>query len=212
MWEAFFRASADLALAAKTSDRIVAHLTRTRGFVLTADERSQLTAVISAFVQYGPGIATRGSLAGRGGGNNVTFADLTGWAEDAARQTQSFLSTEEHFRTVKTMHERNLIVPATGDFGGPKTLRAIGGWLAQRGAVVSAFYVSNVEQYLFQDGKERAFYDNVGSLPTAEHSVFIRPYALRRSGSIALCPIPAFLKEVAAGRVLTNNAATACAY
>jgi hypothetical protein len=110
------------------------------------------------------------------------------------------------------MHERNLIVPATGDFGGPKTLRAIGGWLAQRGAVVSAFYVSNVEQYLFQDGKERAFYDNVGSLPTAEHSVFIRPYALRRSGSIALCPIPAFLKEVAAGRVLTNNAATACAY
>ena len=72
---------------------------------------------------------------------------------DASGQPQSFLSTDEHYRTVKTLHEKNLIVPLSGDFGGPKAIRAIGAYLKKQGGTVSAFYVSNVEQYLFQDGK-----------------------------------------------------------
>ena len=48
---------------------------------------------------------------------------------------------------------KNLIVPVSGDFGGPQAIRAIGAWLKSRGGTVSAYYVSNVEQYLFQDGK-----------------------------------------------------------
>ena len=91
-------------------------------------------------------------------------------------QVQSFLSTDENYRTVKSLHERNLIVPLTGDFGGPKALRALGAYLKRHGGVVSAFYVSNVEQYLFQDGKAAAFYENVSELPIDAMSVFIRPY------------------------------------
>ena len=42
---------------------------------------------------------------------------------------------------MKALHEKNLVVPVSGDFGGPKAIRAIGAYLQKQGAVVSAFYV-----------------------------------------------------------------------
>jgi hypothetical protein len=39
--------------------------------------------------------------------------------------------------------------------------------------MVSAFYLSNVEQYLNQDGKEDTFLCNVARLPIDETSLFI---------------------------------------
>ncbi len=210
LWEAFFAVPTDLALATRLRERIVNHLTKTKKFTFTSDENLQLDAVLTAFVQFGPGITTRGG--GGGGGNPVTFADLTGWSVDLTGTPQSFLSTEEHFKRVKALHDRNLIVPASGDFAGPKTLRAIGTWIAARGATVNAFYVSNVEQYLFQERKNGLFFANVAALPLAEHSVFIRPYSMRRHGAApSICVIPLFLKAVDAGRVPTNNEALACA-
>jgi hypothetical protein len=210
IWDAYTEVSTDPVIAARNSTRIVEHLTRTHRFRFTAEESAQLKSVLAAFVRFGPAITTRG---GFGGGNNVTFADLTGWSLNAAGQPQSFLSTEEHFRFVKSLQEKNLIVPVSGDFGGPKAIRAIGAYLQERGAVVSAFYVSNVEQYLFQDGKQDAFYDSVATLPVNERSVFIRPYSLRRGGVTAqsLCAIAGFLGAFGAGRVSRNNDALACA-
>lgn len=210
IWTAFLPVTTDLTLAASIRERITRHLTVTHGFTLTADENQQLTSVIAAFVQFGPGITTRGTM-GRGrGGNNVTFADLTGWSTDASGQPRSFLSSEENYRAVRTLHERNLIVPVSGDFGGAKALRAIGAYLREHGGTVTAFYVSNVEQYLFQDGKAGAFYDNVSALPLTDTSLFIRPYAMRRYGGPPLCGIQVFLKSVKAGRVSSNNDALAC--
>ena len=211
MWEAFFAVPTDLALAATLRERVLGHLTKTKKFTFTAEESLQLDSVLTAFVQFGPGITTRGG-AGGGGGNPVTFADLTGWSFDLTGAPQSFLSTEEHFRRVKALHDRNLLVPASGDFAGPKTLRAIGAWIAARGATLNAFYVSNVEQYLFQERKNAMFFANVAALPLGERSVFIRPYSMRRHGAApSICVIPIFLKAVDAGRVPTNNEALACA-
>ena len=199
----------DSALAVKTHARIVELLTRTHRFTFSAEESAQLSSVFEAFVAYGPSISTRG---GGGGGNNYSFADLTGWSLDETGQPQSFLSTDEHYQSVRSLHVRNLIVPISGDFGGPKALRAIGAYLRKNGATVSAFYVSNVEQYLFQDGKQRAFYDNVAALPLDAKSVFIRPYSLRRSPSPRpLCPVTSFLAAVDAGLVFSNNEAIVCA-
>ncbi len=216
MWQAYFATTADAALASKTRERVVDQLVKTHKFVFTDDERSQLDGVIAAFVQFGPGITTRGTMAGGrggGGGNNVTFADLTGWSLDASGVPQSFLSTDANFQIVKALHDKNLIVPVSGDFGGPKALRAIAAYLGSHGGRVTAFYVSNVEQYLFQDGKQQAFYGNVAAMPLADGSVFIRPYALRRGAGAGnpLCHIGAFLKSVQAGRMNSNNEATACA-
>lgn len=215
IWDAFWTVRSDSGMWIRNASIIVDHLTKTRGFALTADEVDQVKYVFESFFLYGPVISTRGYPSG-GGGNNATFADLTGYSPDASGEPRSFLSSEEHYQFVKSLHERNLIVPVSGDFGGPKAIRAIAGWLSGRGATVSAFYVSNVEQYLFQDGKANAFYDNVATLPVNDASIFIRPYSLRRSawstvgGTQSLCPIAPFLQAVRAGRVLSNNDALAC--
>jgi hypothetical protein len=216
IWEAYTPVATDVSAAKQNAVRITEHLTKTHKFTFTPDESAQLAQVIDAFTQFGPSITTRGSGAGGGrggGGNNVTFADLTGWSLDASGQTQSFLSTEENYQFVKALQEKNLVVPVSGDFGGPKAIRAIGAYLRKQGGTLSAFYVSNVEQYLFQDGKERAFYDNVATVPVDDASVFIRPYSLRRGvwAPEPLCGIAGFLRASAAGRVRGNNDALACA-
>jgi len=215
IWNAYAVVATDRELGSRNAVRIVEHLTRTHRFTFTAPESFQLESVRAAFVRYGPDISTRGwGGVGRvgGGGGGGTFADLTGWAYDDAGEPQSFLSTEENFQFVKALHEKNLLVLVSGDFGGVKAIRAIGAYLQKQGAVVSAFYLSNVEQYLFEDGKARTFYDNVATLPVNETSVFIRPYSLRRESWAAepLCPIAGFIREVKGGRISSNGDALAC--
>ena len=233
MWEAYWVVGMDTALARMTTERVVNDLTKPHQFVFTQDEMGQLRSVLEAFQSLGPAISTRGGGGGGGGGGgrgggspgNRGFADMTGYSLDAAGVPQSFLSTEENYRYVKSLEDRNLLVPVTGDFGGPKAIRAIGSWLKEQNGVVSAFYLSNVEQYLFQEeGKARAFYDNVATLPTNSKSVFIRPYSMRGFGRggypgypaspadavRSICPIESFLTAVKAGNVMSNNAALAC--
>ena len=212
MWNAYFAVATDTALAEKTKARVIDRLTKVHPFTFNDDEKWQLNAVLEAFVQFGPAITTRGSAGRGGGGNSLGFADLTGWLTDSTGQVRSFLSTEEHFQTVKALHDKNLIIPVSGDFGGPKALRAIGSYLRERGGTVTAFYVSNVEQYLFQDNKHTAFYENVATLPISDASVFIRPYSVQRYGSQAsLCSIAGFLKGVQSGRVAIYNDSLSCA-
>ena len=213
IWDAFWTVPTDIPQGAKNYQRILDLLTKTHGFTFTADETAQLKRVFDAFYNNGPNITTtpgQGGGGGRGGGaNQANFADLTGYEFDYAGQQQSFMTTEDNFRAVKALQEKNLVVPVSGDFGGPKALKAIGSYLTAHGGTVSAYYVSNVEQYLFQDGKEAAFYANVATLPVNDSSVFIRPYGLRSNGP-ALCPIAGFLKAFNAGRADYYNATLAC--
>jgi hypothetical protein len=65
-------------------------------------------------------------------------------------------------------------MPVVGDFAGPNAIRAIGAWLRGRGATVTAFYLSNVEQYLLPDGRWNVFCANVAALPLDASSTFIR--------------------------------------
>jgi hypothetical protein len=211
LWTAYRAAPSDSVRARENYRRIVDLLTKTHGFTFTPSESEQLKAVFDAFYYYGPSIATRGFASGRGG----DFADLTGYSKDESGQTQSFLSSEDNYRYLKSLHDRNLIVPVSGDFAGPKAIRAIGTYVREHNGIVSAFYVSNVEQYLFGDMKADAFYANVATLPVDSMSVFIRPYSMRRmiggTGSTqSLCPIARFLRAAEAGRVLGNNEALAC--
>jgi len=65
-------------------------------------------------------------------------------------------------------------VPLVGDFAGPKAIRTVGQYLKDHEATVSAFYISNVEQYLTPAPKLANFYGNVGTLPLTPASTFIR--------------------------------------
>ena len=75
---------------------------------------------------------------------------------------------------MKGLESRNMIVPLVGDFAGPTAIRSVGRYLTTRGALVAAFYLSNVEQYLLQDGLWNDFCRNAATLPVDETSTFIR--------------------------------------
>jgi hypothetical protein len=201
---------------------VEAHLTKTRGIVLGADDLASLDYVYNAFFTLGPAIDYAGFQAKLTTGN-MDFAKLT-LAEDGAGVRRSFLATEPHFRFVKDMHARNLIVPVQGDFAGPKTLGAIGDYLRARGARVSVFYISNVEQYLFgnspsrfndTNGGWRNFYRNLAALPADASSVLVRAatFSLPRAGrptTPAICAMQPFLAAVEAARVTTLAQARQC--
>ena len=121
-------------------------------------------------IQYSP----YGSF---GGTVQPTYADLMA-ATDESGQARSFLASEQAFAFVKDLERRNLIVPVVGNFAGPKTLRAIGSYVRRNGARVSTFYVSNVEEYLRQDGAWQAFCGNLAALPIDETSAIVRAVRL----------------------------------
>jgi len=211
IWEAYRTVASDSTLRTRNYARVVDKLTKQHGFTFTTDESEKLKAVFDAFYYYGPSIATRGLSGGRGG----DFTDLTGYSNDRSGQPRSFLSSEENYRFIKTLHEKNLIVPVSGDFAGPKAIKAISSYLKERHGTVRAFYVSNVEQYLFGDRKDSLFYANVATLPIDSASIFIRPYSLRRpfggaGPTQSLCPIGSFLLAVNAGRVSAYERTLSC--
>jgi hypothetical protein len=149
-----------------------------------------------AFYMYGPAInygqnLRLTNLESRG---SVTWADLMRQTSSTG-ESLSFLGSEERFQVVKDLHMKHMIVPAVGNFAGPKALRAVGAYLREHGATVSAFYVSNVEQYLRKDNLWVTFCTNVGTMPIDATSVFIRPsgsYATRITGNGPLAPLSAY--------------------
>ncbi len=86
----------------------------------------------------------------------------------------SYLSTEDRWRRIREMQKTDRIVPVVGNLAGPKAVGAIAEYLRERKLEVSAFYLSNVESYLFRDGTFPAFVANVKALPVNARSVMIR--------------------------------------
>ena len=152
---------------------VLTHLTTRHRFALRDEDKAGIDYIYrNAFFAEGPSLGY--ALTGRGRlGNTPSYADLMSMTDEAGRQ-RSYLATEEPFRFLKDLETRNLVVPVVGNFGGPKALRAIGKYVRDRGATVSVFYVSNVEQYLRQDGLWGAFCENVKSMPLDAASTFIR--------------------------------------
>jgi len=67
---------------------------------------------------------------------------------------------------------------------------------------VAAFYLSNVEQFLTQDGKWETFCGSVSTLPLDESSLFIRsgrggPYSLGAGGGVQNSSAANMLAELA---------------
>lgn len=151
------------------------HLTRTRALPLGQEDVAGIEYVYRSFYRFGPGINYTSSINGRSGVITGSYAQLMASRDYSTSAERSYLASEGNFAFVKTMESSNLIVPVVGDFAGPRALRAVGTFLKDRGAVVSAFYVSNVEDYLRRSGVWSKFCANVASLPLDANSIFIRP-------------------------------------
>jgi hypothetical protein len=163
------------------------HLARTHGYPLSSSDVAGVEYVYSQFYWHGPSIQYW-STGGRGGGgwrSQITYAELM-IATDSEGRNHSFLSSEDRFRFLKDLHAKNLIVPVVGDFAGPKALRSVSKYLKEHGGVVSAFYLSNVEQYLERAGVWQEFCANAATLPADETSQFIRSVRGSYSPSMGL--------------------------
>jgi hypothetical protein len=159
------------------------HLTRTHGLALDADDLAGIEYVYRNFYRFGPSINYTSSINGRGGAA-ATYAQLMR-STDPATGERSYLASESSFGFVKALESKNLIVPIVGDFAGPKALRSLGAYLKERSAVVGAFYVSNVEDYLRRNGVWQAFCANIAAMPLDEASTFIRPAMRPPLGAMA---------------------------
>jgi hypothetical protein len=203
------------------TDWLVTH----HAFALTDDDVKGLEYVYSAFYQSGPGL-NYSFVAGGGigrGRNFPTYAELMTATDDRGAH-RSYLASEDSFRILSTLEANNAIIPIVGNFAGPKALRAVGRYLSEHGAAVSALYTSNVEMYLFQQANDwKQFYGNVAALPVNDTSTFIRSVSNRgrqfvgdavfgqtnavpgARASTRLCSIPALVNAYRAGKIGNYN-------
>ena len=147
---------------------------RRSGIPLSADDLATIERFHTAFIEAG--LDLRFTSTGRAPRwyyptlrQLLTETDLEG-------RTASYLASETDFQFLKDLQRRNLVIPVTGDLAGSHALASIGRLIAERGLRVSAFYTSNVEDYLLRDGSFADYSRTVVGLPRDERSVIIRSY------------------------------------
>jgi hypothetical protein len=178
------------------------------GVPLSTEDRATIDRFHRRFIT--DGLSLRFESTGRPPQSyNPTYRDLLRETDESGRQA-SFLATEEAFQFVKGLEARDLVIPVVGDLAGPSAVAAIGRALAARQERVSAYYVSNVEFYLFGDGSFARFAANLGRLPHMPNGVLIRSIFGRYTVSPArpgdasvsrLQGIDELLRDHAAGRI-----------
>jgi hypothetical protein len=233
LFDAFIDAAPDSGAHRRNLIAIEDQLTKKHGFSLTREDSASLDYVYGAFYEAGPLINYSfrpGSGDVRINGERITlgvsgdvigstiipfqrrgmanYAELQS-ATDGAGNYFAFLATEAAYRSVRDMQVRNMIVPVVGNFAGPRAIRAVGDYLRAHSATVTAFYLSNVEQYLFQQGDDwKKWFENVAALPLDSTSTFIRSGRGGTSGGvIGLASMLASMHEQVRmyrdGRILT---------
>lgn len=153
-----------------SNDRIARY-----GVSLDAHDREIIERYRTTFITEG--LDTRYSSIGRNNRSDYpSFGRLIVETDRAGRQI-SYLADEKAFQLVRSMQVSDRIVPVVGNVAGDKAVRAIGLYATEHHVRVSAFYLSNVEQYLMtRDGGFDAYAKNVTRLPHDSTSVIIRSY------------------------------------
>jgi hypothetical protein len=186
------------ALRAKT-DEAVSRI----GVTLSREDRATIDRFHRRFIEAGVGLQFQS--AGRPPQSHYpAYRDLLLAATPSGLQA-NYLASEEAFQFVRGLEERDLIIPVVGDLSGPRALAAIGELLARRKLRVSAVYASNVEFYLFSDGRFQSFAANLVRLPRADNGVVIRSvfgrFGWPRGGSVSqIHDLSVMLDGVAKGR------------
>ena len=157
---------------AKASQIEIEDRARRFGIPLSDNDMAVLALYRAAFIRHGLDVQYS-SLNGNMMSNMPAWRDLLVEVDRAGNQL-NYLAADSIFQVVKRMQAENRIIPVTGNAGGATALRRLGDEIRARNLVVSAIYMSNVEQYLFRDGIFGAFAENVKTLPRNEKSVMIR--------------------------------------
>ena len=141
-----------------------------RGFKPLGDDDQKIEYVFNVFFRGGP----RMNYAFASASPNTAVPSYH-WLmlmTDTRGENWAYLASESRYKFVRDMQQRNLIVPLVADFAGPKTLKALGQYLREHGAVVSVFYISNVEDYI--ESKWAGYVSNIRALPQDDSSMVMR--------------------------------------
>jgi hypothetical protein len=202
--DVFARVRGDEALYRRNLAAVKSWLTSRHHFKLHSEDFEGIEYVYTAFQAAGPMLSYNSVRPQRQ--RYPTYGELQR-ETDGQGQPRGYLASEANFRWLKRFEERNLLVPLVGDFAGPKAIRAIGAYLKRHGATVTAFYTSNVENYLFQNGVWDEFARNVATLPLDGSSTFIRacfdacPSVPGSRSTTLLDSMPGLLKDFSQGKV-----------
>jgi hypothetical protein len=102
-----------------------------------------------------------------------TYRDLL-LETDRSGNHGNYLASDAAFQFVKSLQAQDGVIPVVGNLAGDRSLASIARLMIQQRARLSAFYVSNVELYLWRDGLFSQFVANLARLPSEPRSVIIR--------------------------------------
>lgn len=188
IFAAFEGIPTDTTLLAQTLQAVKDNLIKKHGFKPVGDDEEKLELILNVLMKAGPGVDYTSGSANRLGGPLPTYFTLM-VNSDRAGKRWAYLETEERYQYIKTMQQKNLIVPLVGDFSGTKTLQTLAKYLKDRGATVSVFYISNVEDYI--EGMWGNYVANLRALPQDASTYLIRaiPRATTLLGRIPDLPL-----------------------
>ena len=153
LFQAFRGSAADPELYRRNLQAIKDRLMKDHKFRLTAEDQSSIDYIYRIFFEAGSAFSYAGTYGGFGGS---TYADLM-TATDENGQARSYLACADDAGALDL------------------ALRRVGRYVKDHGAAVAAFYTSNVEQYLFQQGDDWSqFLASVSTFPLDASSTFIR--------------------------------------
>jgi hypothetical protein len=172
----------DQALAEEHLKDILTRLKTGHHFQLSTADEAGIRNLYRTFVREGV-LYFSSSFRSPGYASLMNMTDGTG-------RNWSYLATKENYDRVRAMQRKNLIVPLTGDFAGQKAVRSAGQYVRDHGAVVSVFYISNVEDYI--RNAWASYIRNIASLPVDDSSLFMR---WQIGGGTTLASIPDFVRS-----------------
>jgi len=184
LFQAYRSASGNPEMAEANLKEILTRLKTGHGFPLSADDERRIRSIYLTFLREGV-VTFNSSIESPGYTRLMTATDGNG-------RKWSFLASVESYNRVRAMHQKNLIVPLVGDFGGPKALRMTGQYVRDHGAIVNVFYLSNVEDYI--QPVFAGYARNIASLPIDQTSLFIRTSLQTNSFRPWLSPISSFAR------------------
>jgi hypothetical protein len=184
IFDAYQSVEADPVLYDADQRSVINQLINEHRFPLNDADKAAVSRILNAFRVSSPA-----TLRGQGDNTNPTYAQLM-TATDLTGRNQSYLGTEEVFKSLQDFERQNRLIPLVGDFAGDKAIVSVGRYLKERSAVADVFYLSNVERYLFDQGDNaKRFYTNVAALPLGPASIFIRSVTSDISVRLGI-PIP----------------------
>jgi hypothetical protein len=142
------------------------------GVPLSRDDLATIDRFHRRFIDAGVGLKFQST--GRPPQSHYPSFEELLLGRDPSGEPANYLASDERYQVVRRLQQQDRIVPVVGDLGGQRALAAIAATLRQRNLEMSALYASNVEFYLFGDGRFDRFVANLAALPRARNAVVIR--------------------------------------